>query len=267
MTSRTACPGPESASSTIAFSGRALPPRICSSAVITITAPVSAMRSRRLVRGEAAEHDRVGRADAGAGLHRDHALDRHRHVDHDAVALDQAARLERIGQPAGALEQLAVGHPGDAAVVGLEDERHLVAEAGLDVPVEAVVRGVQGAVVEPVEERRLARVEHVLERRAPAEQLARQPRPVGLVVALGLVAQRAVGRHARHVGILHRAVPAARRRGLRRSLNCLRGRDARVLPHKRPLQSAAFPARDCDVETDEFRRRRARCGRCPISSS
>ena len=48
MTSRTAMFGPVSASSTIAFSGSALPPRICSSAVITITAPVSAMRSRRL---------------------------------------------------------------------------------------------------------------------------------------------------------------------------------------------------------------------------
>jgi hypothetical protein len=39
---------PVSASSTIAFSGSALPPRSCSSAVITMTAPVSAMRSRRL---------------------------------------------------------------------------------------------------------------------------------------------------------------------------------------------------------------------------
>jgi hypothetical protein len=48
MTSRTARPWPASASSTIAFSGSALPPRICSSAVMTATAPVSAMRSRKL---------------------------------------------------------------------------------------------------------------------------------------------------------------------------------------------------------------------------
>ena len=34
-----------SASSTIAFSGRLLPPRACSSAVITATAPASMMRS------------------------------------------------------------------------------------------------------------------------------------------------------------------------------------------------------------------------------
>jgi hypothetical protein len=41
-------PGIASASSTMAFSGNALPPRACSSAVITITAPASSMRSRRL---------------------------------------------------------------------------------------------------------------------------------------------------------------------------------------------------------------------------
>ena len=36
-----------SASSTIALSGSALPPRICSSAVMTATAPASTMRSCR----------------------------------------------------------------------------------------------------------------------------------------------------------------------------------------------------------------------------
>ena len=41
-------PGIASASSTIAFNGSCLPPRICSSAVMTITAPVSSMRSRKL---------------------------------------------------------------------------------------------------------------------------------------------------------------------------------------------------------------------------
>ena len=46
MTSRTAMFGPASASSTMALSGSALPPRICSSAVMTSTAPVSDTRSR-----------------------------------------------------------------------------------------------------------------------------------------------------------------------------------------------------------------------------
>ena len=39
-------PPSASASSTMLFSGSCLPPRSCSSAVITITAPVSLMRSR-----------------------------------------------------------------------------------------------------------------------------------------------------------------------------------------------------------------------------
>ena len=158
------------------------------------------------LRREAAEHHRVRRADARAGLHRDHALDRHRHVDDDAVALDQAARLQRVGEPAGALEQLAVGDVGDLAVVGLEDDRGLVAEAGLDVAVEAVVRRVERAVVEPLEERRLVGIEHRLERRAPAEQLARQPRPIRFAVGLGFGAQRAVGVHPGHPGVLHGAL-------------------------------------------------------------
>ena len=42
---------------------------------------------RKLLRREAAEHDRVHRADAGAGEHREDRLRDHRHVEDDAVAL------------------------------------------------------------------------------------------------------------------------------------------------------------------------------------
>ena len=68
----------------------------------------------------------------------------------------------------------------DLAVVGLEDDRDLVAEAALDLAVQAVVRDVQRAVLEPLEERRFAVVEHLGERRLPAQELARQARPVSL---------------------------------------------------------------------------------------
>ena len=47
---------------------------------------------------KAAEHDRMNRSDAGAGLHGHHAFDRHRHVDDDAVTLFDAMRLQGIGQ-------------------------------------------------------------------------------------------------------------------------------------------------------------------------
>jgi acetyl-CoA synthetase len=50
------------------------------------------------LRREAAEHHRVRRADARAGLHCHHAFDRHRHVDDDAVALLHTARLQRVRQ-------------------------------------------------------------------------------------------------------------------------------------------------------------------------
>jgi hypothetical protein len=52
----------------------------------------------------------------------------------------------------------AVGDLGDLAVVGLEDDGGLVAQAALDVAVQAVVRDVERAVLEPLEERRVARV-------------------------------------------------------------------------------------------------------------
>ena len=180
-----------------------MPPRICSSAVITITAPVSAMRSRRLCAEKPPKTTECVAPMRAQAEHRDHALDRHRHVDDDPVALDHAARLERVGEPAGALEQLAVADLGDRAVVGLEDDRGLVAEPVLDVAVEAVVRGVQRAVLEPLEERRLVVVEDALERRSPRDQLARQAPPVALVVARGLVAEGLVGGHPRDPGVLH----------------------------------------------------------------
>ena len=54
---------------------------------------------RQLVRGEPAEHDRMDRADAGAGEHRDRRLGHHRHVDQHAVALDDAEPRQHAGEP------------------------------------------------------------------------------------------------------------------------------------------------------------------------
>ena len=53
--------------------------------------------------GEAAEHHRMRRTDARAGLHGDHGLDRHRHVDDHAVAgLDASASARwRTGRRGG----------------------------------------------------------------------------------------------------------------------------------------------------------------------
>ncbi len=151
--------------------------------------------------GEAAEHDRMGRADPRAGLHRHHCLDRHRHVDQHAVALLDAPRLERVGELAHFPVQVAVADLGHLAVVGLENDRDLVG-LRLQVPVEAVVGSVQLAVVEPAEERRFRLVERLREGLGPEQRLARKPRPEALEVFLGLADELAVSLHAGDVGLL-----------------------------------------------------------------
>ncbi len=158
------------------------------------------------LRREAAEDHRVDRADARAGLHRNHALDAHRHVDDDAIALFHAARAQAVGHLAGARQQFLVGDARDLAVVGLEDDGHLVALAGFDVSVQTVVGHVQRAVLEPLEERRLALVEYFRERCLPGNVLTCQFGPEAFVVGLGLLHQGLVGRHARHPGALHRGL-------------------------------------------------------------
>ena len=59
---------------------------------------------------EAAEYDRIHRADAGDREHGDHRLRNHRHVDRDAVALADAERLESVRGTLHLGGQLGVGH-------------------------------------------------------------------------------------------------------------------------------------------------------------
>ena len=189
-------PPAASASSAMLFSGSALPPRICSSEVTSATAPTSTSRSLQRLRREAAEHDRMRRADARARLHRDDAFDRHRHIDHHAVALLHAALLQRVREAADALQQVLIRDVGDGAVVGFEDDRVALAVAGFDVTVDAVVRRVELAVFEPRVERRVRFVEHLREGLVPAERLAGEARPEAFVIALGFGGQRPVRVHA-----------------------------------------------------------------------
>lgn len=148
------------------------------------------------LRGEAAEHDRVRGADACAGLHRDDAFDRHRDIDDDAVALADPALLQGIRETGHACEEIRIGDARDGAVVGFEDHRDALAVAGFDVTVEAVVRRVQLAVVEPLVERRVGLIEHFRERLVPRQTLARETRPESFVIVLGFGGERTIGRHA-----------------------------------------------------------------------
>ena len=96
--------------------------------------------------------------------------------------------------------ELPVGDAGHLAVVGLEDDRGLV-RLRLQVAVQAVVRGIERAVLEPLEERRVRVIQGAAEGLLPEQVLARLACPEPGVVALGLLAQLPVGVHARNVGL------------------------------------------------------------------
>ena len=166
-----------------------LPPRQPPSAVMSSAAPASSMRSLQRQRRETAEHHRVDRADARAGVHRDDGFRRHRHVDDDAVARLHAVREQRIGEAAHVGVQLAVGHVAHVARLAHEGDRGLVA-ALLEMHVEAVVGDVELAVDEPAVVRRLRLVQRHGERLVPAQLGLRLARPESLVVRGGLGAQR-----------------------------------------------------------------------------
>ena len=143
-------------------------------------------RVERLGREPAEDHG-VRRPDPGAGQHRHGGLGDHRQVDRDAVALADAEVLQRVRRLLHLLVQLGIRDVAGVAV-GLADEvdGHLVAVAGLDVAVDAVVGDVELAVGEPVGERRLAPVQDLGELLAPAQPAARLVGPERLVVLVGL---------------------------------------------------------------------------------
>ena len=102
-------------------------------------APCSrAIRSRERLRREAAEHDRVRRADPRAREHRDRGLGDHRQVDRDEVARADAERGQRVRRLAHLAVQLAVGQHARVAGLALEHERRLVLAPRRDVAIEAV---------------------------------------------------------------------------------------------------------------------------------
>ena len=142
-------------------------------------------------------------ADAGAGLHGDHAFERHGHVDQHAVALLDALGLECVGKLAHAGQQFLVSRLGHGAVVGFEDHGHLVFGGGADVLVQAVGRCVELAVVKPFVERGVGLVEHFGERLVPDHIGLGQTRPEPIEILLGFAAQRVVAFHARNAGSLH----------------------------------------------------------------
>ena len=150
--------------------------------------------------GKTAEHHAVGGADAGAGLHGNHAFDRHGHVNQHAVAAVYATGSERVGELAHPGQQLFVADAVDGAVVGFKDDGGLVFDRRAHVPVQAIGAGVEMAVVEPAVKRRVGFVQGAGERFVPDQVVARQGGPETFQVGLGACAHGEVAVHAGNPG-------------------------------------------------------------------
>jgi len=129
------------------------------------------------------------RADPGAGQHRDRQLGDHRHVDGDAVARLDTELLEGVGCLADLALEVAEGEGSGVARLADPVVGDLVAEASLDVTIDAVVGDVELATGEPLGEGQVP-LQRRLERLRPADPLARELRPERLEVAFGLLVQR-----------------------------------------------------------------------------
>ncbi|MCW0416510.1 hypothetical protein NB689_002264 [Xanthomonas sacchari] len=125
---------------------------------------------RQVVRGEAAEHHRVHRADARAGQHRVHRLGHVRHVDDHAVAALHVQPLQHRGEGVDLAVQLRIrdllGLPGFA---GHRDQRQLRGAFG-QMPVHRVVAQIGQPADEPAPERRRVVLQDRLRRALPVDR-------------------------------------------------------------------------------------------------
>ena len=108
-------------------------------------------------RRKPAEDHVVRCTDPGAGQHRHDDLGDHREVNPDHVPLLNAAGLQPVRESLYVGEQLRIGQVAPLTLLAVPVEGHPVAMAGLNVPVEAVVRHVERPVGEPPVERRVCR--------------------------------------------------------------------------------------------------------------
>ena len=158
------------------------------------------------LRGKAAEHHGVGRADAGAREHRVGGLRDHRHVDAHAVALAYAAAPERVGEAADRVVQFAV-RDGRVVrgVVAFPHDGRLVGPRG-QVPVDAVGAGVQSSPEEPRDPARgQVPLGHGVPLGHPVEATPRLLRPEGVRIVDRAAVQRPVGLAVEVRPLLHGA--------------------------------------------------------------
>ena len=98
----------------------------------------------------------------------------HRHVDRDAVARLDAELLQHVGELADFAVQILVAQHAGVARLAFPDDGGLVLAGGGQVPVEAVVAGVELAADEPLRER-LVPLEHLVPGLEPVQALGGLP--------------------------------------------------------------------------------------------
>ena len=144
---------------------------------------------------EAAEHHRMGGADAGAGQHGDRRLRHHRHVESHQIALADSQGLEGIGRLAHLGVELAVGEGAAVTRFPLPDQGRLFGAGPRQVAIETVEAEICGAALEPAGEGGVAPIEHGVERLEPVEFAAGLLAPEGIGIGLGTGRQLPVGDH------------------------------------------------------------------------
>jgi hypothetical protein len=134
----------------------------------------------------------LGRPDAGAGEHRDDDLGDHRQVDPDDVAGPDADVLECVGEALDVGQQLGIGDVALLALLAAPVEGDALAPPGLDVAVEAVGRGVELAIGEPLVEGRVGVIEGLTRLLRPVEQLLGLLQPPDLRIGHRLLVDRRI---------------------------------------------------------------------------
>ena len=126
---------------------------------------------------EAPKHNRVNHSQAGAGQHGDRQLGNHRHMNGDAVSALQAAEIaQQRREFIHSHIEFAIGDGYGRFGFRLryKDQSGFVLVLG-EVPVHAVVRGVDLAAHEPLPERRIAGVKRGVPVLVPAQQIGVLP--------------------------------------------------------------------------------------------
>ncbi len=134
----------------------------------------------------------MGRPNTGARQHGHWQLGNHGHVDADTIALGHPEALQRVGEGGDLGEQVGVGDRAGIAWFAFPMERNLVAAAGFDVAIQAVVRHIERAFDEPLGVGQLP-IENRVKVAVPRHQLSSLASPEPQSIGRGLLVQRLVG--------------------------------------------------------------------------